>query len=125
MSPGGGWGVPYVPNSPDDDPLPWIQGWRHRPGGIRKTRLAAAPAGDRARALAGGAGGVALYTVGVVKNLGDGTCFIAVDGGMADNPRPALYRAVYSPLIPGGPRPDAEPVQPAAVVGKFCERATS
>ena len=38
--------------------------------------------------------GVTLYTVGVVKQAGS-TRFVVVDGGMADNPRPALYGAKY------------------------------
>ena len=39
--------------------------------------------------------GVTLYTVGSSKQVPRGTKYIAVDGGMADNPRPSMYRAEY------------------------------
>lgn len=42
--------------------------------------------------------GVTLYQVGVVKQAG-GTRFVVVDGGMADNPRPALYGAKYEVVL--------------------------
>ena len=38
--------------------------------------------------------GVTLYRVGVVKSVGSKT-YVAVDGGLADNPRPVMYGAVY------------------------------
>ena len=44
------------------------------------------------RSLVGRAG-VALYRVGVVKRASETTTFVAVDGGMSDNPRPQLYGA--------------------------------
>ena len=43
--------------------------------------------------------GVALYTIGTTKQAGDGTFFVAVDGGLADNPRPALYQAQYTACL--------------------------
>ena len=62
--------------------------------------------------------GVALYRVGVVKRSG-GTSWVAVDGGMSDNPRPALYGARYSALISNRA---ADPSSGAfAVCGKHCE----
>ncbi|MBM3677852.1 MAG: diaminopimelate decarboxylase [Actinobacteria bacterium] len=48
------------------------------------------------RALVGQAG-VTLYAVGSVKRL-PGVTWVAVDGGMSDNPRPALYDARYTAL---------------------------
>ena len=45
-----------------------------------------------------GRAGVTLYRVGVVKRSG-ATTWVAVDGGMSDNPRPALYGARYSALL--------------------------
>jgi diaminopimelate decarboxylase len=63
--------------------------------------------------------GVTLYTVGSVKRSGDGTAYLAVDGGMSDNPRPALYGAHYTALLADRA---AEPAAGAfAVVGKHCE----
>lgn len=46
------------------------------------------------RALVAGAG-TTLYTIGVRKTLPDGTRALIVDGGLSDNPRPALYDARY------------------------------
>ena len=43
--------------------------------------------------------GVTLYTVGSVKRSGDSTVYLAVDGGMSDNPRPALYGARYTAVL--------------------------
>ena len=63
--------------------------------------------------------GVALYTVGAQKTTPDGTRILAVDGGIADNPRVALYAARYTALIAN--RANATATIPTRVVGKFCE----
>jgi diaminopimelate decarboxylase len=62
---------------------------------------------------------VTLYTVGTVKDLPNGETVVAVDGGMADNPRPALYGAKYR-VIPAFPERTPERVT-VRVVGKHCE----
>ncbi|WP_269858318.1 diaminopimelate decarboxylase [Streptomyces sp. RPT161] len=69
------------------------------------------------RAIAGPAG-VALYRVLSVKRTGDRT-FVAVDGGMSDNPRPALYGVRYAPRLLGRRSPAG--FRPATVVGRHCE----
>ncbi|WP_432148614.1 diaminopimelate decarboxylase [Streptomyces sp. bgisy029] len=69
------------------------------------------------RAIAAPAG-VALYRVLAVKHAGPKT-FVAVDGGMSDNPRPALYGARYAPRLVGRPA-GAESIM-ATVVGRHCE----
>jgi diaminopimelate decarboxylase len=70
------------------------------------------------RSLTGRAG-VTLYTVGSVKLSGDDTAYLAVDGGMSDNPRPALYGARYTALLADRA---AEPAtRNYTVVGKHCE----
>ncbi|MFI5770393.1 diaminopimelate decarboxylase [Streptomyces sp. NPDC051658] len=69
------------------------------------------------RALVGPAG-VALYRVLAVKRTGD-RIFVAVDGGMSDNPRPALYGVRYAPRLIGR-RSTAGPCT-ATVVGRHCE----
>jgi diaminopimelate decarboxylase len=120
LSSGGGWGVPYVPEQPEGDPGPWIQtvaetiqsecerrGWP-------LPRLVVEPG----RWLVARSG-VVVYSIGTTKTAGDGTRFVAVDGGMADNPRPALYQARYSVCL--ADQPDAEPTQKVNLVGKFCE----
>lgn len=60
---------------------------------------------------------VTLYTVGVVKTAASGRTFVAVDGGLSDNPRPALYGAKYDLVwLPGGTTS-----QTVTVSGKHCE----
>ena len=78
------------------------------------------------RAIAGPAG-LTLYTVGVTKTVDvdapDGTTaarrYVAVDGGMSDNPRPVLYDADYTAVC-ANRAPQATPVL-SRVVGKHCE----
>jgi diaminopimelate decarboxylase len=69
------------------------------------------------RSLVGRAG-FTLYRVGVVKRAGS-TTWVAVDGGMSDNPRPALYGARYAALLAN--RADEPAVDSYAVCGKHCE----
>jgi len=64
--------------------------------------------------------GVTLYTVGSVKRVAGSTTYVAVDGGMSDNPRPALYGARYVAVLAN--RADETAVSaPYAVAGKHCE----
>ncbi|WP_250301695.1 diaminopimelate decarboxylase [Streptomyces sp. A 4/2] len=65
-----------------------------------------------------GPAGVAVYRVLSVKRTG-GCTFVAVDGGMSDNPRPALYGVRYAPRLIGR-RPTAGPAV-VTVVGRHCE----
>lgn len=71
--------------------------------------------------------GVTLYTVGVVKRMG-GTRFVVVDGGLADNPRPALYGAKYSLVHSPSPASQGasggEPAERTVVSGRHCETDT-
>ena len=69
------------------------------------------------RSLVGRAG-VTLYRVGVVKESG-GVSYVAVDGGMSDNPRPQLYGARYEALLAN--RADALPDGVFRIAGKHCE----
>ena len=69
------------------------------------------------RAIAGPAG-IALYRVLSVKHTGEHV-FVAVDGGMSDNPRPALYGVRYAPRLIGR-HSAADPVR-TRVVGRHCE----
>ncbi|MEU8717709.1 diaminopimelate decarboxylase [Streptomyces sp. NPDC093272] len=69
------------------------------------------------RAVVGPAG-IAVYRVLAVKKTGEHT-FVAVDGGMSDNPRPALYGVRYAPRLVG--RASAAPTAPVTVVGRHCE----
>ncbi|TXS44302.1 diaminopimelate decarboxylase [Streptomyces sp. t39] len=69
------------------------------------------------RAVTGPAG-IALYRVLAVKRTGART-FVAVDGGMSDNPRPALYGVRYAPRLIG--RHSTAGPSTATVVGRHCE----
>ncbi len=69
------------------------------------------------RSLVGRAG-VTLYRVGVVKESG-GVLYVAIDGGMSDNPRPQLYGARYEALLANRAEELADGV--FRVAGKHCE----
>lgn len=63
--------------------------------------------------------GITLYTVNVVKRIPGYKNYVAVDGGMGDNPRYALYEAPYTVVLPE--RMTEENTARYDVVGKFCE----
>ncbi len=63
--------------------------------------------------------GVTLYTMGAVKDIPGVRTYISVDGGMTDNPRPALYGAVYEAVLAN--RPGDPPTEAVAIAGKSCE----
>ncbi|MGZ4387900.1 MAG: diaminopimelate decarboxylase [Gaiellaceae bacterium] len=70
------------------------------------------------RSLVGRAG-VTVYTIGSVKRASESTTYVAVDGGMSDNPRPALYGARYAALLAN--RADEAAAGGYAVAGRHCE----
>ena len=65
-----------------------------------------------------GRAGVTLYRVGAVKRL-PGRTWVAVDGGMSDNPRPQLYDARYTAL--SAARAGQDPDELVSVAGMHCE----
>jgi len=69
-----------------------------------------------------GEAGVTIYTVGVVKDIPDLRTYVSVDGGLSDNPRPALYDAVYEAVVAN--KADQEPSEHVRVAGKHCETDT-
>ncbi len=69
------------------------------------------------RSLVGRAG-VTLYRVGVVKETG-GIRYVAIDGGMSDNPRPQLYGSRYEALLANRADELADGV--FRIAGKHCE----
>jgi diaminopimelate decarboxylase len=117
---GGGWGVPY---HEDDLPHPTIgdyvgaistalqQGCRRR--GLPLPHLQLEPG----RSLVARAG-VALYRVGAVKHTAHRR-WLLLDGGMVDNPRPALYGSRYSALPVE--QPERLPSSAAFLGGPYCE----
>ncbi|MFD7631796.1 diaminopimelate decarboxylase [Streptomyces sp. NPDC059851] len=116
---GGGHGIAYRPGEPALDLTALARRLRAEltascaAAGLPVPRLAIEPG----RAVAGPAG-VAVYRVLAVKRAA-GQVFVAVDGGMSDNPRPALYGARYAPRLIGR-RSGADPCT-ATVVGRHCE----
>lgn len=118
--PGGGWGVAYHEDELPHPPVePYIRlvaervisGCRSR--GLALPRLQLEPG----RSLVARAG-VALYRAGSIKRS-DARHWVLVDGGLADNPRPALYGARYSALpVVGLERPFKVPV---TLGGPYCE----
>jgi diaminopimelate decarboxylase len=114
---GGGLGIPYVEG---EEPPPirefvrslldrLADGW---PGDLPQLIL------EPGRSLVGPAG-VTLYRVGVVKQASEAVTYVAVDGGMSDNPRPQLYGARYTALLAN--RADEEATRSFDICGKHCE----
>ncbi|MCB9150493.1 MAG: diaminopimelate decarboxylase [Caldilineaceae bacterium] len=120
ICPGGGWGVPY---HEDDLPHPSIESYvqfvaQTLAAGCQERQLALPRLVlEPGRSLVAQAG-VALYRVGAVKQT-PARRWLLIDGGLADNPRPALYGARYSAL------PVAQPLRPHTheswLAGPFCE----
>ncbi len=118
--PGGGWGVAY---HEDELPNPSIESYVR---GIAeavvegcKTRGLDLPILhlEPGRSLIARAG-VAIYRVGAIKQRGD-KIWILTDGGMADNPRFALYGAKYSCLPVEGLKRDIH--SKVSIAGPYCE----
>ncbi|WP_405775370.1 diaminopimelate decarboxylase [Streptomyces sp. NBC_01538] len=116
---GGGHGIAYRPGEPALDLTALARRVRTElaaacaTAGLPVPRLIIEPG----RAIVGPAG-VALYRVLVVKHSGD-RLFVAVDGGMSDNPRPALYGVRYAPCLIG--RHSVAGPARVTVVGRHCE----
>jgi len=66
-----------------------------------------------------GQSGVALYTVGVIKDIPGVRRYVSVDGGMGDNIRPALYGAEHEAVVANKMR--ERETDKVTVAGKFCE----
>lgn len=120
FSPGGGWGVAY---HEDELPQPDIQAYLRAVTGW--TLASCARRGlalpnlhlEPGRSLVARAG-VALYRIGTIKQTG-GRTWLLVDGGMADNPRKALYGARYSCLPVQHPHREA--AARVSIAGPYCE----
>ena len=112
---GGGLGVAYV----NGEESPSIAAW----GSVLLDACAALGVRSRVsvepgRAIVAGAA-LTVYSVGTIKDIPGIRRYVAVDGGMSDNPRPVLYGSGYEVALarsPFAPRPDV-----VRVVGKHCE----
>lgn len=119
---GGGLGIPYAGGDPVSDIGEYAAELR------RAFEAAVATAGLRSaprltvepgRSIVGPAA-ITIYRVGTVKDLPGIRTYVAVDGGMSDNPRPALYGATYETFVPT--RADAPRGRVVTVAGKHCEQ---
>jgi diaminopimelate decarboxylase len=117
---GGGLGIRYVPDDPELPPETFVRALLERLErawtlhGLPQPQIVLEPG----RSLVGRAG-VTLYRVGVVKRASGSITYVAVDGGMSDNPRPQLYGARHSALLAN--RAGEEPGGLYTVCGKHCE----
>ncbi|MFF0577802.1 diaminopimelate decarboxylase [Streptosporangium saharense] len=110
---GGGLGIVHR----NGDPLP------PRPDEVVAAVREAVPdhvrlAVEPGRSIAGPTA-VALYEVGTVKEIPGARTYVSVDGGMSDNPRPAMYGAAYTAVLAS--RLSTAPTREVTVVGKHCE----
>lgn len=117
---GGGFGIKYTEK---DDPLPYSEFMERVSAQLKYSckelnipvpRVYIEPG----RSIAGPAG-ITLYTVGSIKTIPDIRTYVAVDGGMGDNPRYALYGSEYEAVVAN--RADEEKDFVATIAGKCCE----
>ena len=120
FSPGGGFAIQYTRDAP-------APGSDFFAGAIADAVLSSSErlSMDRprlvvepGRAIVGRAA-VAVYRVGAIKDIPGVRRYVAVDGGMADNIRPALYGSRYEALVANKATLDG--TETVTVAGKFCE----
>ena len=117
---GGGLGVRYTaddaPTTPDHLARALSETVQAKVAehGLPLPRLAVEPG----RSIVGEAG-TTLYTIGTIKEIEGVRTYVSVDGGMTDNPRPALYQAKYEALVAN--KAGAPLVQTASIAGRNCE----
>ncbi len=117
---GGGFGIKYVP---ENDPVPYdrymervskvVKGCCKKLG-LEQPFVIIEPG----RSIAGPAG-ITLYKVGSVKEIPNVRTYVAIDGGMTDNPRYALYQSEYELVVAG--RAGDPRTQTVTLAGKCCE----
>lgn len=117
---GGGFGIRYTD---EDKPLPPEQYVEEMILEVkRETKRLALPMPEiwiePGRSLVGDAG-TTLYSIGSRKEVPDIRKYVAVDGGMNDNIRPALYGAKYDAIMAN--RADEKPKEVVSIAGKCCE----
>ena len=115
LSVGGGLGVPYVEGESAPSITEWASGIR---AVCEAAGVTASVSAEPGRAIVAAAA-ITLYTVGTIKDLPGIRTYVAVDGGMSDNPRPVLYGSGYETFLPRATA--AERSRPVRVVGKHCE----
>ena len=120
FSPGGGFAIGYVRNELPPEISQYAEiitsmlKHKCRDLGYSEPKLIIEPG----RSIVGRAG-VALYTVGVIKEIPTVRTYVSLDGGMGDNIRPALYGSSYEAILANKARDEATSI--VTVVGKYCE----
>lgn len=120
ISPGGGFAIRYT----DDDEPPAVGEYAEAIVGALQEQWSARDLPlpqltiEPGRAIVGRAG-IALYEVGAIKDIPGVRTYVSVDGGMADNIRPALYDAHYEATLAN--RPAETPAETYRIAGKYCE----
>ncbi len=122
ISPGGGWGI----DTPDCTSTPDVQVLAQALQETMERGLAVIGANLPAPTLIIEPGrsiiaraGVAVYRIGARKATPGGVTYLFVDGGMADNIRPALYGALYTAIAVE--KVTAAPAEEVCVAGRYCE----
>ena len=117
---GGGLGIAYTQQ--DDPPTPrhFVETVLHamREGCARRELKVPELVVEPGRSIAGPAG-MALYTVGSIKDIPGVRRYVAVDGGMGDNIRPKLYGARYEAFLTSDPERSTDGT--VTIAGKYCE----
>ena len=120
FSPGGGFAIGYV----RDQLPPSVATYAEVITSTVKARCADLGFGspkllvEPGRAIVGRAG-VAVYTVGAIKDIPTVRKYVSLDGGMGDNIRPALYGAAYEAVVAN--RVSDAPAETVTLAGKYCE----
>lgn len=112
---GGGLGVAYL----GEERAPSITQWAtHLAVATSKLPQRTAVLVEPGRSIVAGAA-VTVYEVGTIKQIEGVRTYVAVDGGMSDNPRPVLYGSGYEAFTPE--RAGVERTREVRIVGKHCE----
>jgi diaminopimelate decarboxylase len=115
VSIGGGLGVAYVTG----EAAPSITEWANSiKDACQVHGIEAKVTAEPGRSIVARAA-ITLYSVGTIKDIDSVRTYVAVDGGMSDNPRPVLYGSGYEAFLPRAV--GAEREQNVRIVGKHCE----
>ncbi len=112
---GGGLGVAYVAGEAAPTITEWGQSLRRA---AARAGLDAKLSAEPGRAIVAAAA-ITLYTAGTIKQIPGVRTYVAVDGGMSDNPRPVLYGSGYETFLPRAV--GAARTREIRLVGKHCE----
>ncbi len=112
---GGGLGVAYT----SDEEAPTITSWAMVLGdACQALDVTSSVFVEPGRSIVAAAA-VTVYQVGTIKHIDGVRTYVAVDGGMSDNPRPVLYGSGYEAFLPRAPQAARE--RRVRLVGKHCE----